>query len=56
MMALDRLRCGVAKLTQKSARSGVTIHFRTWVSYLTLLPTPSPTRETFLILDFPTTL
>ena len=51
-----RLRCVVAKFTQKSTRSGVIFHFRTWVSYLTLLPTPSPTRENFLMQDFPTTL
>jgi len=55
-MAPDRLRCGVAKFTQKSTRSSVTIHFRTWVPYLTLLPTPYPTRENFLMQDFPTTL
>ena len=55
-MAPDRLRCGVAKFTQKSTRSSVTIHFRTWVPYLTLLPTPTPTRENFLVEDFPTTL
>jgi len=56
MMAPDRLRCGVAKFTQKSTHSGVTSHFWTWVPYLTLLPTPSPTRENFLMQDFPTTL
>ena len=50
------LRCGVAKFTGKSTHSDVSIHFRTWVPYLTLLPTPSPTRENFLMQDFPTTL
>ena len=47
MMASERLRCGVTTFTQKSTHNGVTIHFRTWVPYLTLLPTPSPTREVF---------
>jgi len=56
IMAPDRMRCGVAKFTQKSTHSGVTIHFQTWVPYLTLLPTPSPTRENFMMQDFPTTL
>jgi len=55
-MARDRLRCGVAKFSQKSTHSGVSIHFRTWVPYLILLPTPSPTRGIFLVQDFCTTL
>jgi len=40
IMAADRMRLGV------------TIHFRTWFPYLTLLPT----RENFMMQDFPTTL
>ena len=55
-MTPDRLRCGVAKFKRKSIHSDVTIHSRTWVPYLILLPTPSPTRENFLMQDFPTTL
>jgi len=55
-MASDRLRCGVATFTHKSTHSGVTIHFWKWVPYLILLPTPSPTREKFLMKDFPTNL
>jgi len=55
-IAPDRLRCGVDKFTQKSTHSSVTIHFRTWIPYLTLLPTPTPTRENILMQDFPTTL
>jgi len=35
MMAPDRLRCGVAKFTHKCTHRDVTIHFRTWVPYLT---------------------
>jgi len=40
----------------KSTCSGVTMHFRTWVPYLTLLPIPSPTRGNFLMQDFLTIL
>jgi len=51
-LALRRL----PSLCKKSTCSCVTIHFRTWVPYLTLLPTPSPTLENFLMQDFQTTL